>query len=145
MKLLLFLLNLVFSVKVLEYRFANNFGQLFDDFSGNSQFGLNGQSNLTEKSDALCTDRGVFFDKINKIQLPPNPYQPTSFTLPPTFSIFTWQNTKKTSTGNLFSRKLSSTEYFVIKIKSSKMIDLTLKIGSKTYTNNFNTATTFGI
>ena len=58
----------------LEYRFNENFGQIFHDYSSNGNRGVNGESNLTTLYDTIPTDRGAYFDNFGSslVQLPPN-------------------------------------------------------------------------
>lgn len=78
------------SSKLLEYRFGLNFGQVFFDYSGNSNLGVNGISSGSTIEDSIATDRGAYFGVGNyRVTLPSNDQSP-SVKLRSGFSILFW-------------------------------------------------------
>jgi hypothetical protein len=88
---------------VLQYNFGTNFGQVFNDTSGNGLFAVNGNSwSSSSNNQVLMTDRGAYFssssDGNSYITLPPNDYTSASFGFGTTMSVSTWVNLKDIST-----------------------------------------------
>lgn len=107
--------------KIVEYKFENNFGQIFYDFSGNNRYAVNGESSSTTIYDTKPTDRGAFFskDSENRIKLPPNDIETSNFYLPSTFSIVMWVMVGNSYDYTIFSRYFDEFNS-ITKIKSSK-------------------------
>ena len=75
----------------IDYRFSNNIGQIFYDYSGNNLHAVNGDSHLNQTNDVAYSDRGIYFSKdIQIVTLPPNTLITTGFTLTSPFSIILW-------------------------------------------------------
>ncbi|OMJ66910.1 hypothetical protein SteCoe_36084 [Stentor coeruleus] len=104
--------------KILEYKFNNNFGQIFYDYSENNLHAVNGESSLVDIYDTKPTDRGAFFakDQENRIKLPPNNFTTTNFYISPTFSIILWVMVGNSYDYVIFYRYNESKDY-KIKIK----------------------------
>ena len=112
-KWLAFLLTCVFAAKLAEYRFGNNFGQVFLDYSGNSQTAINGESVTDTKKDVICTGRGIFINGgDSQVKMPPNTVQTTSFVLPSTWSVIMWVNSDSDD-GVLFHRFNSNNQWWL--------------------------------
>ena len=127
---LLLYLFLSFAAKLVEYRLAYNYGQVFHDFSGNYQDGVNGLSSTTTTADTSATDRGAAFTSSSNIQitLPSNDQQSSAFTLPPTFTIASWF-LSKSNTGQIFYRYKDANNYFYLsRANSSKKVNLRIVI-----------------
>ena len=103
------------ATKLVEYRLAYNYGQVFHDFSGNSRDGVNGLSSATTAGDTVPTDRGASFDSCNNVQitLPSNNQVSSAFTLPPTFTIACWFISREKEAGQMFYRYKDSSNYFI--------------------------------
>ena len=99
--------------KLVEYRLAYNYGQVFHDFSGNYRDGVNGLSSSTTTADTIATDRGAGFSSSTNVQitLPSNDQQSSSITLPSTFTIASWF-LSKSNAGQLFYRYKDANNYF---------------------------------
>ena len=84
--------NQISSLLILDYRFNQNFGQVFYDYSGLGNHGQNGESHLNTLGDTLPTDRGAYFSSSfsDYIMAPPNSFVSSSFNLGSTFSILFW-------------------------------------------------------
>lgn len=95
---------------IVEYRFSENFGQVFHDYSGNSYHAINGESYSSTAKDTTPTDRGAYFDTsgYNIITLPPNDKFSTQLHLPSTFTIMLWINALDPFNFYVFYRKESS-------------------------------------
>lgn len=94
LKIALILLSLksIPSKTLVEYRFGYNFGEVFRDYSGNSNDAVNGDSSLNENRNVIASDRGAFFSvsKKSQITLPPNDFRDFYLTLPSTFTLMMW-------------------------------------------------------
>ena len=76
-------LQLACALKLAEYRFSIDFGQVFIDYSGNVQTAVSGSSSSTEANDVVCTDRGIYFSGgDSRVTNPANDQQLTGFVLP---------------------------------------------------------------
>jgi hypothetical protein len=77
---------------MMEYRFANNFGQVFYDYSGNGYHAVNGESSLDTINDTFPTDRGAYFGYLvqNQIKLPPNNLVSSYYSINQSFSASLW-------------------------------------------------------
>ncbi|OMJ77428.1 hypothetical protein SteCoe_22987 [Stentor coeruleus] len=132
------LLILVAESSVLvEYRFADNFGQVFHDYSGNNYHAVNGDSYLTTSKDTTPTDRGAYFDQVGAdiITLPSNDKVSTQLNLPSTFTIMLWANSYDDWDYFILYRKNSDgSNYFYLKRIDTNNI-LACKIKSGTYTS----------
>ena len=95
--LLLALLLLVSSKKIIEYKFSQNFGLVFFDYSENKNRAINGESATKPQKSTQATDRGAFFySSDSTITLPPNTLI-DSFSLPAQFTIVFWSLVKDNS------------------------------------------------
>lgn len=104
MYLWVYILSVSFSLKLVEYRFGVNFGQVFVDYSGNNYHSVNGNSHSTTSKDTTPTDRGSFFyNDINAITIPKNTLVTTDLTISNTFTILCWFNSGGKD-GILFNR-----------------------------------------
>lgn len=102
------MLLVIGSAKLVEYRFSVNYGQVFVDYSGNNNHGVNGDSHLTSSKDTVLTDRGAFFDEsTSAITIPKNTLVTTDVTLSSTFTLLCWFLSDD-KTGVLFHRYKSS-------------------------------------
>ena len=79
----------IFSLEIIKYNFATNFGQVFYDFSDNHNYAVNGISSETLTQDTTPTDRGAYFqiDNYDLITLPPNDITSNSIILENIFTI----------------------------------------------------------
>ena len=76
---------------IVDYRFSNNIGQIFYDYSGNNNHAVNGESHLDKLSDISYSDRGIYFSNDKQVvRLPPNTLVTTGITLTSPFSIVLW-------------------------------------------------------
>ena len=76
---------------LVEYQFYKNFGQIFQDYSGNNQYAVNGADSTSTTKDTTPTDRGAYFPSSGSvIMMPYNDIVTTDFALPSSFSIITW-------------------------------------------------------
>lgn len=57
---------------LVNYKFWNDIGQIFQDWSGNGLHAVNGMTLDIERSDGICTDRGVYLDMASWVSVPPN-------------------------------------------------------------------------
>ena len=103
-----------FAAKLVEYRLAYNYGQVFHDFSGNLRDGVNGLSSTTTTADTTATDRGASWSSTSNIQitLPSNDQQSSAFTLPSTFTIACWFISRTNTAGQMFYRYKDANNYF---------------------------------
>ena len=115
------ILSLSFASKLVEYRLAYNYGQVFHDFSDNSRDGVNGLSSTTTTADTTPTDRGAWFpggvgytSGNIQITLPSNDQQSAPLTLPSTFTIAAWFISYQTTGGLVFYRYKDSNNYFYL-------------------------------
>ena len=118
---LLFILYFSLAIKIVEYRLAYNYGQVFHDFSDNSRDGVNGISSTTTTADTTPTDRGAWFpggwgytSSNFQITLPSNDQQSAAFTLPSTFTIAAWFISYQSTGGLVFYRYRDSNNYFYL-------------------------------
>ena len=89
---LVLLLHVSSALKLVEYKFYKNYGQIFYDFSGNSRHAISGTTINVDTSDVLGTDRGAFLDGLtDKITLPANEKDTRTFDLPSVFTILFWR------------------------------------------------------
>lgn len=126
-----FMLLEVFGEKLIEYRLGYNFGQVFQDFSYNSQTAVNGLSSADTISDVVFTDRGAYFDGNSaQVTLPANDQASTYFHLPSDFSISIWVNSESVD-GLIFYRYKDDSNFFYIeRINSGKKIQTRLVLGA---------------
>ena len=90
--IILLTLKLSLASKIVEYRPSINFGQVFYDFSGNKNHGVNGVDSTSTTSDVFSTDRGAYFGGASVITMPPNDQVPTAIYLSPVYSVVIWVN-----------------------------------------------------
>ena len=97
--LVFFALNFkVIYCSIIDYRFYNNIGQVFYDYSGNNLHAINGDSHLTQTNDVTYSDRGLYFSNDRQlVSLPPNTLITTGYTLTPPYSIILWFNALETA------------------------------------------------
>jgi hypothetical protein len=88
----LFALVFTCAAQVLQYRFHENFGQIFQDYSSKKYVGVNGESNLTTLFDTIPTDRGAYFDRDQSsyVLLPPNEVTEGPFESPSVLCTSLW-------------------------------------------------------
>lgn len=99
--------------KILEYRFGENFGEIFFDFAGNGQFGVNGEDVGSRNKNTVPTDRGAYFSVgDSRVTLPTNELV-SSNPYPAAFSIVFW-GLFEDFTYFIFSRS-SSTNFIKIR------------------------------
>jgi hypothetical protein len=101
--------------KILEYKFGLNYGRVFNDYTNNQHYAVNGKNYDYDDYDTTPTDRGAYFHMDNKrlINLPPNELSASvNFSLPSTFTINTW--ILPLEKGYIFTRYLKSTIYISI-------------------------------
>ena len=124
--LLIFLKTAKTISSTLEYRFYNNFGQRFIDYSGNSFHGINGGLLCKDSLDSIMTDRGVMMTKnVHRVTVPViNPFKKLLFTSKE-FSIAFWMKATKTSTNptNVFGRYLGEKKYLRIVTSDSYQVE----------------------
>lgn len=126
----IFLLALVICcANLVEYRLGYNYGQVFHDFSENSQTGVNGDSSETTDYDTYFTDRGAYFGgDSQRITLPLNDKTSTSLLLPSTFAISFWVLSEDTS-GVIFYHYKDENNYFYLeRFLTGKKIEFRLQI-----------------
>ncbi|OMJ94784.1 hypothetical protein SteCoe_1964 [Stentor coeruleus] len=116
--------------KLVEYRLGYNYGQIFHDFSENSQTGVNGDSSETSSFDTYFTDRGAYFGGVSqRITLPLNDKTSTSLLLPSTFAISFWVLSEDTS-GVIFYHYKDSNNYFYLqRYLTGRKIEFRLQSG----------------
>ena len=125
--IILIILSEVFASNIVNYKFGSNFGQIFYDYSGSGNHGMNGNSTISDPYDTISIDRGAYFPTQNLyIRLPPNEYVPNSFNLNGDFSILMW-----------FSTFHLPADYYITRRYNSNMSNL-LSL-SRTIFQNFNT------
>ena len=118
---LLMLFSFSMAAKLVEYRLAYNYGQVFHDFSGNSMNGVNGLSSTTTTADTTPTDRGAWFPGGSgytsgniQITLPSNDQVSTNLSLPSTFTIACWFLSYSGTGGLTFYRYKDASNYFYL-------------------------------
>jgi hypothetical protein len=92
---------------------------------------MNGNTKSKENTDSLSTDRGIYQGESDIVQLPSNEFQTALFTFPSTFSIYQWVMSTSQGTFSVFLRKLSETNFFIIKLKNGKFVQFKVVYGSK--------------
>ena len=122
--MLTFLFTLISNIKVyycaiVDYRFYNNIGQVFYDYSGNNYHAVNGETHLNQVNDVAYSDRGIYFSNNYQIvNLPPNTLITTGYTLQSPFSVILWFYSMETSSKEigLYRRYLTTgnRERFVV-------------------------------
>ena len=121
LKILILLLCIIggFSLEIVQYNFGVNFGQVFNDFSLNNNYAVNGLSSKTIVGDTIPTDRGAYFqiDDNNIITLPPNDMPTTGIILQSIFSLTIWINSINSYDSYIFNRVSNEENYFYIKRK----------------------------
>lgn len=92
LQLILSLLSLSSGAAILNYHFAEDYGQIIHDYSLNGNDAVNGDSSETTSYDTIATDRGAYFKDTSTayITLPPNDIINSGFSLGNTFSIIQW-------------------------------------------------------
>ena len=94
----LIIISKIFASNIVNYKFGSNFGQIFYDYSGSGNHGVNGDIILTDPYDTIPTDRGAYFPEYsNHIKLPPNSRVANSVSLGSQFSIIMWFNCRETN------------------------------------------------
>lgn len=125
---------LVKSSILVDYRFADNFGQVFHDYSGNSYHAVNGDSSSTTNFDTLPIDRGAYFHVSGSsfITLPPNDKVSTQLHLPSIFTIMLWVNSYDDFDYYAVYRKRSDEVYYFYmkRIDSSNIFACRIKSGT---------------
>ena len=142
---LIFLIVLGFGTKLVEYRFYNNYGQIFNDYSGNNWTAVNGISSSDLTDDIIATDRGAYFGYwsvqnwaegggsiYTGITLPKNDVITTKFALPPIFSMIIWCNfVNLYNKANIFTKYLDVNHKFFIRLTIEGKIELSYKDSDK--------------
>ena len=132
----LFLAQNAFGIKIAEYRFGMNFGQLYLDYSGKDNNAVNGDSYSSMTNDAWPTDRGAYFEDYSRICLPANDKVTTGMTLSSTFSILGWFMPDNYD-GIFFERKSTSSSYFYVEtFDSGKGLSFSGNIGGTAYSKS---------
>ncbi|OMJ66638.1 hypothetical protein SteCoe_36451 [Stentor coeruleus] len=92
LQLILSLLSLSSGATILNYHFAEDYGQIIHDYSLNGNDAVNGASSETTSYDTVATDRGAYFKDTTTtyITLPPNDIIKSGFSLGNSFSIVQW-------------------------------------------------------
>ncbi|OMJ66550.1 hypothetical protein SteCoe_36570 [Stentor coeruleus] len=112
--------------KIVEYRFSDNFGQVFHDYSGYNFNAVNGDNSLTSDGDTIPTDRGAYFrtDMNCLITLPPNDKIEAGLSLSNTFTITIWALSHDNEDNYIFYRKKydGSNYFYIQRIKANKSI-----------------------
>ena len=118
--------------KILEYRPSVNFGQIFYDYSGNSQTAVNGDSSSTTNDDTFPTDRGAyFFGTSGVITMPPNDLITAPIYLPSAFTVLMWVYTTNYE-GYLYCSVHDNDSNFVcINVSSSNNLEVLLTISGE--------------
>ena len=108
-----------FSLEIIQYNFGVNFGQVFNDFSLNNNYAVNGINSKTTVCDTIPTDRGAYFQIGDNsiITLPPNDILTKSIILENIFSITMWVNSLDGYDNYIFIRVHNKENYFYIKRK----------------------------
>ena len=125
---IIYLIQIVCSVRLVEYRFWNNFGEVFYDYTSNGYVAVNGINSWDNSKNTLATDRGAYFQVgDSRITLPPND-QSSSILMPSVFSFIFWGNFqdysyyilyRASSTILLYIKKYTRNEQISIRLKTS--------------------------
>jgi hypothetical protein len=90
--------------KIVEYQLSKNYGQVFVDYSGNNNHGVNGDSHTTVSKDTMPSDRGAYYTNSQiAITTPYNTLVNTELTLTQPFTLLCWVNVKDKD-GVIFDR-----------------------------------------
>jgi hypothetical protein len=110
------ILVLIRGSDLVRYKFNQNFGEVFYDYSGNYLFSVNGKNSVDSLRNTIGTDRGAYFSVGNSIiTMPPNDVS-ASFEYPAVFSVVFWVLVEdftfycfycKSKTGLLYLRRYS--------------------------------------
>ena len=122
------LCRVIAAYTVIDYRFTNNIGQIFYDYSGNGFHATNGDSHLNQTNDVGYSDRGIYFSTDNQlVTLPPNTLIASGFTLTSPFSIILWFYAFETASNQiaLYRRHISTN--FNQRFTVFRQTDFTLK------------------
>jgi Concanavalin A-like lectin/glucanases superfamily len=136
---------LAWSSNILEYRFGSNYGQVFNDYSNNGLYGVNGQNSSPDYLDVISTDRGIYFantDPAPGISLPPNTKTASTLSFSTSFSIISWIMTYETGFHSILNRYNSDNfDRFCIYdyLKDLNFIVLSNISGSNTYYDSYAT------
>ncbi|OMJ90959.1 hypothetical protein SteCoe_6627 [Stentor coeruleus] len=126
-----FMLVKAFGSKLAEYRLGYNFGQIFQDFSYNSQTAVNGLSSADTISDVIFTDRGAYFDGNSaQITLPANDQVSEYFYLPSVFSMSMWVNSEEVDGLVVYRHKDDNNFFYIERLNSGKKIKFRLVLES---------------
>ena len=86
-----FILSNALATSLIDYQFNQNFGQIFTDYSSNSNYGVNGALSTSASKDTIPTDRGAYFpDCESYITLPKNDVATSNFYFGSTFTMYLW-------------------------------------------------------
>ncbi|OMJ77240.1 hypothetical protein SteCoe_23238 [Stentor coeruleus] len=139
----IFVLVLAYS-SILEYRFGENFGQVFYDYSENLRHGVNGESVFNTSKDTIPTDRGAYFPIGDyRVKLPPNT-QSQNFLFPSSFTIALWTFVKDyaftifykvSDTGCIIVKRYSIDNLVSVKIKTQDFDTSEIFSTSSAYAN----------
>ena len=102
--------------ELVYYKFGNNYGQVFHDYSLNYLSSVNGASSAVDPADTIATDRGAYFSGgTSRITLPINDQVPTVLFIPATFTVVCWIYAHP-SDSMLFSSSISSSDYLYMRL-----------------------------
>ena len=73
MKVLILVIVKVLATLMIKYKFYDNFGEIYSDFSNNNRRAVNGISSLDLLKNVVATDRGIYYKNNDAtVSLPPN-------------------------------------------------------------------------
>lgn len=129
---------------LVEYRLGYNFGQVFHDYSGHGNDGINGDSIGSAVNDAFITDRGIYLsDLTSYIKSPYNEKVPININLSTAFCFSLWVMAAFDEDGCLLQRTKDSNNLLSLG-RDKKSNKITFKylssvttIYDKTIGNNF--------
>ena len=131
------LLSTAFS-QILEYRFLSNFGEVFLDYSGNSNHGVNGFLTSTTEGNVAYSDRGIYFTGLSEfVKLPANEVALTNFKLAESFCIEFWIMLVSTNPGFLFLRENSEKNLISVKVVEDLELEVEIQSGEWEKFRNF--------